>query len=159
MTFFAALLWLVAAQQSETCEAIQTTVSGNSMQGILWNGQKITVHTLPCGSPRRYDHMLFKHKTRPNAVVKQIWGMPGDTIRVADNGKLYINDVEAKTPFGKPYVLIGYSKKRLRLLEGKPLEGFILLGHPGSEDSAQLGLILQDEILGYVRRDQPYVEK
>jgi len=159
MVIFAALLWLIAGQQSDTCEVIQTTISGNSMQGILWNGQKISVYTPPCGRPRRYDHMLFEHETRPNALVKQIWGMPGDMIRVTKKGRILINnDIEAKTPFGRPYVLVGYSKKRLRRLEGKPLEGYILLGHPGSEDSAQLGLITVDMVLGYVKRDQPYVE-
>jgi len=159
MVILAAFLWMVVAQQGEPCEIIQTTISGNSMQGILWDGQKISVYTPACGTPQRYDHMLFQHESRPNAVVKQIWGMPGDRLRVAESGRLYINDIEVKTPFGKPYVLIGFSKKRMRKLEGKPLEGFILMGHPGSEDSAQLGLISGDAILGFVKREQPYIEQ
>jgi len=142
----------------EPCSVIETTVSGNSMQGLLWDGQKITVYTPACGSPKRYDYMLFSHEETPNAVVKQIWGMPGDELRVGDNGRLYINEEGAKTPFGRPYVLIGFSRKRLKKLEGKPLDGFVLLGHPGSLDSSRFGLIPEDTILGYVKRDQPYVE-
>jgi len=156
MGLLAASLWLYFAATTGNCATIETTVTGNSMQGILWNGQKITVYTLGCGEPQRYDHLLFTSEETPNAVVKQIWGMPGDMLRVDDGGKLYIDDVMAKTPFGRPYVLIGFSKKRLKKLEGKPLEGFILLGHPGGLDSARVGQVMSKSVLGYVKCNQPY---
>lgn len=156
MAMFAAMLWLSIVLAEEPCNIIETTIVGNSMQGILWDGQKITVYTPTCGKPERYDHMLFTHAETPNAIVKQIWGMPGDMLRVAANGRLYINDIEAKTPFGKPYVLVGFSRKRLKRLEGKPLEGFVLLGHPGSGDSGQYGLIPIESVLGHVKRAEPY---
>jgi len=159
MSLIGMLMMLSGLLGDEPCKMIETTVSGSSMQGILWDGQKITVYTAGCGVPARYDHMLFTHTETPNAVVKQIWGMPGDMVQVSPKGRLYINDVEAKTPFGKPYVLIGFSKKRLKKLEGKPLEGFILLGHPGSLDSSRVGLVLEENILGYVKREKPYVQK
>ena len=158
MNVFAVLLWASVTFAGEPCEIIQTTITGNSMQGILWDGQKITVYTPSCGKPERYDHMLFTHASRPNAIVKQIWGMPGDMLRVGKVGHFYINDIEVKTPFGKPYILDRFQRKQLRKLEGKSIEGFFLIGHPGSEDSVRLGLIPTKIIMGYVKRDQPYVE-
>jgi len=128
------------------------------MQGLLWNKQKITVHSFGCGKPERYDHILFTHTETPNAVVKQMWGMPGDTMRVEDDGTFYINETQVMTPFSKPYVLIGAYKTRFKKLEGI-LGGYMLLGHPGSLDSARVGLIPKENFLGYVKKAQPYMQK
>lgn len=156
MNLLALSVWLLIGFADEPCQTIETTVSGDSMEGILWNGQKITAYTRACGVPNRYDHLLFTHPSKPNAIVKQIWGMPGDTLRIGDKNQLFINSVEAKTPFGRPYILIRLARNKLRMLEGKPLEGYLVLGHPGSEDSTRFGLIPAKSVLGYVKRDEPY---
>lgn len=156
MLLFSTLLWASMLLEGETCETIETTISGNSMQGILFDGQKITVHTPACGAFELYDHLLFTHEETPNAVVKQLWGKPGDTIKVNRTGSFTVNGVKAMTPFGKPYVLLGAYKTRFKKLEGKPLEGYLLLGHPGSLDSARMGLIPEENIIGFVKREEPY---
>ncbi len=156
MAIVTAFLWVSLLLAEAPCTVIDTTITGDSLDGLLWDGQKISVHTPGCGRPSRYDFMLFTHPSRPNAIIKQIWGMPGDTLRIAQNGQVLINDVAAKTPFGKPYRVLRFAKKRLEKLSKKPLEGYLLLGHPGSEDSARFGLITDDVILGYVKRDKPY---
>lgn len=143
----------------KTCTTIDTTVSGDSMQGILFNHQKITVYLPACGTAQRYDHLLFTNEETKNAVIKQLWGLPGDTIRIAENGRLFINEVAVITPYKKPYILLGYARTKMKRLEGKPLDGYLVLGRPGSLDSARIGLLHEDQILGFVKRDEPYVEK
>lgn len=129
------------------------------MQGILNHGRKITVYLPACGKPARYDHLLFTSTESDGAVVKQIWGLPGDTIEVLKKNGLFINGVEALTPFKKRYVLVGFSKTRMKRLQGKPLEGYLVLGHPGSLDSTRMGVVMEKDVLGYVKQDEPYVEK
>ncbi len=142
---------------TETCETIETTIAGDSMQGVLFHGQKITVYTPACGAFERYDYLLFTNEQTPNAVVKQLWGLPGDIIKVARNGSFTINGVQAMNPFKRPYILMGAYKTRLRKLQGRPLDGYLLLGHPGSLDSGRIGLVDKSKIIGFVKRDEPYV--
>ena len=131
------------------CVRVQTSVSGSSLEGLMWDGEPLEVLGLGCGVPARYDYIVFRHKDRPGPMIKQLWGQPGDILTVLDNGRFTINGVEAVTPFGKPYYLLGAARSRFKRLDG-PLDGYLLLGHPGSDDSARLGLILERDILGYV---------
>lgn len=133
------------------CVRIETTIDGSSLEGQLWQNQAITVLGLGCGTPARFDYVVFRVEDSAPQVIKQLWGLPGDRLQVQDNGRFLINDIEAKTPFGKPYVLLGSSRTRFKKLEGE-LNGFLVLGHPGSVDSARIGLIAENNILGYVPR-------
>ncbi len=128
---------------------VDTTIDGSSLEGQLWQGQQITVLGWGCGEPERYDYVVFRTTESAAHVIKQVWGMPGDNVSVQQNGRFLINGVEAKTPFGKPYVLLGSARTRFKKLEA-PLEGYLVLGHPGSVDSARLGIIQARNILGYV---------
>lgn len=147
---FFAVTFFYTALAADDCTVTETTITGNSMQGLLWDGQVIAVKSMGCGAPKRFDHMVFTHPETPNAVVKQIWALPGEIITVTDKGFLYVDELQVMTPFGKPYKLLGFSKKRLGKLSGAPLAGYLVLGHPGSLDSARLGLVMEDAILGYV---------
>lgn len=142
------------AATAEDCVNVETSVSGNSLDGQLWQGQKIIVQGLGCGDPARYDFLVFTTSDAAPSepfIIKQLWGLPGDTLIVHDNGRFEINGVPAKTPFGKPYVLLGSAKTRLGKITG-PLDGYLVLGHPGSVDSAQVGLILRQNIIGFVAK-------
>lgn len=149
MQAFLNFLLSFSAIEPQECVKIDTAVSGSSMAGLLWEGQALEVWSRGCGAMARYDHAVFLHKDRNGPIIKQIWGMPGDTLAVLPNGQFTINDVVAKTPFGKPYYLLGSARSRFTKLTGK-IEGYLLLGHPGSDDSARLGLIAEADILGYV---------
>ncbi len=154
MSGIVAFLMLFYGQSgAEDCVKIETTVAGSSLEGKLWPGQEITVLGLGCGVPARYDYIVFRVDDAQPQVIKQLWGMPGDTLIVQENGKFQLNGVEARTPFGKPYVLLGSAKTRLKKLEGQ-IDGFVALGHPGSVDSARVGLIQRRNILGYVPQSQ-----
>ncbi len=137
-----------ASAQSE-CLITETTVEGNSLQGLLWPGQEIKIHSLGCGFPKRYDYIVFRSDEAKLPVIKQLWGQPGDILTLLDNGRFEINGIEAVTPFKKPYRLLGSAKTRLKKVAGK-IDGYLVLGHPGSVDSGRVGLLSQADIIGYV---------
>lgn len=145
-------LALIFASTPDDCVISETSVNGNSLQGLLWQDQMIEIHSLGCGMPERYDYIVFRSDESDRPVIKQLWGQPGDVLTVLDNGRFQINGVEAITPFKKPYRLLGSAKTRFKKLEGE-INGYLVLGHPGSVDSARVGLLSTDEILGYVRRN------
>ena len=137
----------------DDCITVDTSIDGASLEGHLWPSQEITVYGLGCGMPERYDYVVFHVTDGAPQVIKQLWGLPGDTLQVTEKNRFLINGVEAKTPFGKPYILLGSARTRFKKLEGT-LKGFLVLGHPGSVDSTRLGLIPKRDILGYVPKAQ-----
>lgn len=157
MSMIASFVFVSMVLAAGPCKTIETTITGDSMQGMLFHGQKITVYTTACGTFNRYDYLLFTNEQTENAVVKQLWGMPGDTIKVSKNGSFTINGVQALNPFKRPYILMGPYKTRLSKLQEHPLDGYLLLGHPGSLDSGRVGLIDKSEIIGFVKRGEPHV--
>jgi signal peptidase I len=154
---FLVIMITFCAGSGLACTMTETSVTGDSMQGLLWDKQKITVFGLDCGEPNRLDHLLFSNEETPNAVVKQIWGFPGDTLRIGENGHVFINEVRARTPYGKPYKLIGFARKKMKKLQGELVGGYLVLGHPGSLDSARVGLIPAALVLGFVKKDTPHI--
>ena len=133
----------------DDCMRVNTTINGNSMEGRLWQDQEIEVLSLGCGTPHRYDYIVFRVNQDNDPIIKQLWGLPGDKVTVSSNGRFHVNDNEVKTPFGRPYILLGSARTRMQKLT-QPLDGYLVLGHPGSVDSAKIGLIGARDILGYV---------
>ena len=103
--------------------------------------------------PERYDFIIFTADESENLVIKQIWGLPGDVLKVARNGGLFINGVEALTPYDRPYRLNRFYQKKLKVFEGA-LDGYLALGHPGSLDSGRIGPVQMKDILGTVSKDE-----
>ena len=134
------------------CLITETTVEGNSLQGLLWKGQTIKIHSLGCGFPERYDYVVFRSSEATLPVIKQLWGQPGDILNILENGRFEINGTEAVTPFKKPYRLLGSARTRLKKIAGE-IDGYLVLGHPGSVDSGRVGLLSKADIVGYVSRD------
>ena len=148
------LLALFFLQGAELpCEPIEKDIVGKSLEGQLMPGQ--TVHVLPiaCMEPRRMDFVVFTDDESQNLVIKQVWGMPGDTFSVAKNGGRFVNGEQALTSFDRPYVVNRFFKKKLKKFEGV-LEGYLVLGHPGSLDSGRIGPISKDVMLGVVKRSE-----
>lgn len=144
----AALLLIFVPAQDE-CVISETSIEGNSLQGLLWQDQAIEIYSLGCGMPKRYDYVIFSSTEAKLPVIKQLWAKPGDVLTVLDNGRFQINGVEAVTPFRKPYRLLGAARTRFTKIAGE-INGYLVLGHPGSVDSTRVGLLSKTEILGYV---------
>ena len=146
-------LALLAAGQDTGCEPVEKQIVGKSLEGQLMPGQ--TVHVLPidCFEPRRMDFVVFTDDESKNLVIKQVWGLPGDSFHVDSRGGLYVNGEQALPSFDRPYMVNRFFKKKLKKFEGT-LEGYLVLGHPGSLDSGRIGPIGKDVMLGVVLRDE-----
>ena len=99
------------------------------------------------------DFVIFTDDESKNLVIKQVWGLPGDTFHVDDRGGLYVNGEHALTSFDRPYMVNRFYRKKLKKYEGV-LEGYLVLGHPGSLDSGRIGPIGKEVMLGIVPRDE-----
>ena len=151
--FLASVMLLASPEADTTCVPIEKEIIGKSLEGQLMPGQ--TVHALPidCAEPRRMDFVIFTDDESKNLVIKQVWGLPGDTFHVDEKGFLFVNGEPALTSFDRPYMVNRFYKKKLMKFEGV-LEGYLVLGHPGSLDSGRIGPIGKDVMVGVVRRSE-----
>lgn len=148
VTVFLLLSMSSHAEQTE-CVKVKTSVAGASLDGLLWEGDEIEVYGLGCGDIGRYDYVVFYVGETISPIIKQAWGLPGDTVEVTPKNRLTVNGVEVKTPFGRSYHLMPGPRKRMAKLPD-PIDAYLLMGHPDSVDSTRVGLIPLDKILGYV---------
>ncbi len=83
-------------------------VSGNSMYDTLSDGDLIMVDLISYrfASPGRYDIVVFPSPYEKNAnIVKRVIGLPNETVRIDDEGKIYINDREINDRYGSETIL------------------------------------------------------
>lgn len=75
----------------------RTIVHNVSMQDTLFEGDNIIMDELSynISDPKRYDIICFKSYKEKDLLIKRIFGLPGETIRITD-GKIYINDKEIR---------------------------------------------------------------
>jgi len=73
-----------------------TEVEGRAMDFNLKDKDVLLVDKFSyrLGKPKRFDIVEFPYKNKN--YIKRIIGMPGETVRVAKDGKIYINDNELK---------------------------------------------------------------
>lgn len=146
-------LALQGAQADTDCFVVDKEIEGTSLNGLIKPGQEIQIYSPDCVQPARYDYIVFRTRVSDHLVIKQVWGLPGDSLEVRDDGSMYINGVKALTPYDRPYILMGLDRRKMKAHEG-PLTGFLALGHPGSIDSGKLGLIDAADIVGVVKREE-----
>lgn len=73
---------------------MRTSVVGDSMEPVLYNGQEILINRViyRLASPERGDVIVFLPNGNPNAhyYVKRVIGLPGETVHIQD-GNVYID--------------------------------------------------------------------
>lgn len=72
----------------------RTTVSGSSMEPMIHNGDSIIVDKISyrLGEPERFDIIVFPFEYQKNTYyIKRIIGLPGETVRIDEDGNIYIN--------------------------------------------------------------------
>lgn len=143
---------LVADEAEPACIEVDTSITGSSLDGLLWEGDEIRVLGLGCGTITRHDYVVFNVGDSVKPIIKEAWGVPGDVVAVTERGRMTVNGTPVTTPYGRPYQLMGSARKRMAALPD-PIDGYLLLGHPGSVDSARVGLVYPDRILGFVPRE------
>lgn len=131
---------------------MRTSVIGDSMEPVLYNGQEILMNRIIYGlsAPKRGDVIVFLPNGNQNShfYVKRVVGLPGETIQIRE-GRVYIdglllNEDEALDEMSDP----GIAQNEMLLAADE----FFVLGdnRNSSEDSrsGNIGAVRKEDILG-----------
>lgn len=131
---------------------IKTSVVGDSMEPVLYNGQEILMNRVVyrLSSPKRGDVVVFLPNGNQNShyYVKRIVGLPGETIQI-QGGRVYVDGVllDEDETFDK-MADAGIAENGLKLA----VDEFFVLGdnRNSSEDSrsGNIGAVKKDNIAG-----------
>ena len=131
---------------------MRTSVVGDSMEPVLYNGQEILMNRVVyrLSAPKRGDVIVFLPNGNENShyYVKRVVGLPGEKIQILD-GNVYINGalLEEGETFDK-MIDAGIARSELELATDE----FFVLGdnRNSSEDSrsGNIGAVKRDTITG-----------
>lgn len=84
----------------------RSKVDGSSMNPTLENGDNLWIDKLSYtfGDPKRFDVIIFKYDDE-STFVKRIIGLPGETVRIDENGNIFVNGKLLKENYGKETML------------------------------------------------------
>ena len=129
-------------------------VDGNSMNDTLNDGDSLWVDKLSYtfGDPERFDVIIFNYD-EDTTYVKRIIGLPGETVRIDQNGNIYIDEKLLKENYGNEPIRathLGRANQPIQLGEDE----YFVLGdnRNNSTDSrwADVGNINREDIVGKV---------
>jgi signal peptidase I len=132
----------------------RTVVEGPSMNDTLENGDNLWVNKLGYhfGDPERFDIVVLKVNYEPGTYyIKRVIGLPGETVRIDEEGVIYINGEVLEEHYGKETIdtaHIGRAINEVKLGEGE----FFVMGdnRNNSLDSRfeAVGNIKKSDIIG-----------
>ncbi len=146
------LIALVASLLIVTFIGQRTVVSGSSMNDTLFDGDNLVVDkiTYRFRDPERFEVIVFPfHGNRKDHYIKRVIGLPGETVRIDEDGSIYINGMILEENYGKEIMLSPGRAKEAIILG--PDEYFVLGDNRNdSSDSRDfmVGNIKRDEIIG-----------
>ncbi|MDE6713227.1 MAG: signal peptidase I [Lachnospiraceae bacterium] len=132
--------------------AQRTTVSGSSMEPMIHDGDSLIVDkiTYRFRDPERFDIIVFPFEYQQDTYyIKRIIGLPGESVRIDENGNIYINGEILVENYGAEVIDDpGNAYNEIILGEGQ----YFVLGdnRNNSSDSRNpaVGLIHRDRIVG-----------
>lgn len=130
----------------------RTQVQGESMEPTLHDGDNLIVDkiTYRFNDPKRFDIIVFPFRYKENTYyIKRIIGLPGETVQITNDGKIYINQEELKEGYGKEVILDpGNAYTPITLGEDE----YFVLGdnrnNSSDSRSSSVGIIQRDDIIG-----------
>ena len=130
----------------------RTVVNGVSMQPTLSDGDNLIVDKLSYRfhDPDRFDIIVFPQEDG-RYFIKRIIGLPGENVRIDEDGFIYINGEKLQESYGKEVMLDpGLAKDGIQL----GADEYFLLGdnRDSSEDSrfSNIGNVKREQIYGKV---------
>ncbi len=130
-------------------------VSGTSMMPTYKDGQLLVMNKIEYRfqDPERYDVVVIKTGGTPACIIKRIIGLPGETIRIEEDGDIFINGEILRESYGAEVIksdLRGRAAFDVNLKEG---EYFVLGDNRNfSKDSRSedVGNIKKAQLLGKI---------
>ena len=133
------------------------------MRGIIAEGEEVALMTgfYNCNNVLRGDVVAYHYAGNDSYVVKQVRGIPGDSIQLEKNDSsewsIVVNKEKLKTVSGQSYSLRdsqkGLLESYIESYKGTlPEDAYLLLGTSafGSADSTQFGFIGRKDIAGKI---------
>ncbi len=132
--------------------AQRTTVSGSSMEPMIHDGDSLIVDKLTYrfSDPERFDIIVFPFEYQQDTYyIKRIIGLPGESVRIDEDGNIYINGEILVEHYGAEIIEDpGNAYNEVILREDQ----YFVLGdnRNNSSDSRNpaVGLIHRDNIVG-----------
>lgn len=132
--------------------AQRTEVIGSSMLPTLEDGNNLILDKISYRfkEPERYDVIVFPFRNGSGKnYIKRIIALPGETVRIDENGVIYINDKELDESYGRE-VIANPGNALMGITLGD--DEYFVLGdnRNNSEDSrfSEVGKVYRSEILG-----------
>jgi signal peptidase I len=141
----------------------QRTVRGNSMTGLLADGDNITVQFgyYGCNVPARGDIALVRYAGDSSPIVKAIMAVPGDTFGLSPaygGWNIVVNGQVLQNSEGKDYCISEQGARMITVYVksygGKiPAGAYLVLGNlvTGTTDSTKFGLVARENLMGKVK--------
>ena len=130
-------------------------VDGSSMNPTLNDKDSLWVDKISysIGDPKRFDVIIFNYN-KDTTYVKRIIGLPGERVRIDQNGIIYINEEVLVENYGNETILpTNVGRACQTILLGS--DEYFVLGdnRNNSSDSryADVGNIKREDIVGKVR--------
>lgn len=132
----------------------RTEVNGNSMQPTLNDGDNLIVDKISYRfrDPERFDIIVFPFVYKESTYyIKRIIGLPGETVQIDEEGKIYINGEVLEESYGREII-----KEEHRGIASQPItlgeDEYFVMGdnRNNSSDSRlpEVGNIKRDQIIG-----------
>lgn len=145
-------------------------VDGSSMEPNYHDGDRKVINKIvyKISDIKRYDVVAVRYKDdsieklgHKITLIKRVIGLPGDTLRIDDNGNLYINDKLVDEPYIKESMKSGGIIKNNSDGHGLVLKEneYFVMGdnRNNSLDSRTLGVFTKKDIIGRIKKS-PYKE-
>ena len=132
----------------------RTEVSGESMENTLDDKDNLIVDkiTYRFRDPERFDIIVFPFKLQENTYyIKRIIGLPGETVRIDENGIIYINGEELIESYGREVIRpekLGVAANEIVLGDDE----YFVMGdnrnHSSDSRDPSVGNIMREDIIG-----------
>lgn len=132
----------------------RTEVSGESMEPTLSDGDNLIVDkiTYRFKDPERFDIIVFPFQYKEDTYyIKRIIGMPGETVQIDMEGKIYINGEVLIESYGREIISPEHVGIAVEPITLGPDEYFVLgdnRNHSSDSRIAEVGNIKRDQIIG-----------